>query len=119
MRGFRSIARPPLRRRTRQIASDDIEIELENALLVERRFEHQSDERLLGLAQPTPFGCEKQLFREPLTDRRAACNGAAALPVLFQRHLDAVPVESLVFDELRVLGRHDRSLQVVLRDSIL
>jgi hypothetical protein len=45
-----------------------------------------------------------------LADRRAAGDRLSALPVLVERDLDAVPVEPLVFDELRILGGNQRAM---------
>ena len=54
---------------------------------------------------------QEQVLRELLRDRRAAGDDAAALLVLLERELDAVPVEAFVLDEFRILGGDHRALQ--------
>src|SRR5262245_19906975 len=75
---------------------DHVQIELEDALLVEDRLEHQRDHRLLALAQVAARRGQEEILRELLRDRRAAGDDASPALVLLQRALDAVPVEALV-----------------------
>src|SRR5436190_341073 len=82
---------------------DDVEIELEDAALVEHRLEHQGDQRFFRLAPIASLRRKKQILRELLRDRRAAGDHTAATHVLVDRLLDSVPVEAFVLYELRVL----------------
>src|SRR6266568_7312122 len=50
---------------------DDVEVELEDAPLVEDRLEHYGDQRFLGLAPVTPLRRKEEVFRQLLADRRA------------------------------------------------
>src|SRR5262249_36163087 len=91
---------------------DDVEIELEDAALAHARFEHRRENRLLPLAKQAALPREKEVLRELLRDGRAPGDDLAAPLVLLQRALDAFPVETVVLDELGVLGDYDGPLQL-------
>src|SRR6478672_10780541 len=90
---------------------DDVQVQLEDATLVEDRLQHQRDDRLLALAKPRSRSGQEQVLRQLLGDRRPAGDDPPALLVLLDRKLDAIPVEPLVLDELRVLGGDHRPLE--------
>ena len=91
---------------------DDVQIHLEDAALAPGGFDHQGDDRFLALAEKAAFAGEEQVLGELLADGRAAGDEAAFLQVLFDRLLNALDVEALVFDEFGVLGGDDGALQV-------
>src|SRR6185436_8584792 len=95
-----------------------IEVELENALLAHRGFEHPRDYRLLALAQPRTLAREEQVLRQLLADGRGARQHPALLLVLLDRLGDRLPVEAVVADELCVLRRNHRALEL-RRDALV
>src|SRR5665213_3774780 len=89
---------------------DDVQIQLEDATLVEDRLEHYSNDRLLTLAQVAARRRQEQVLGELLRDRRTAGHHLAMRQVLFARETDAVPVEPVVLEEFGVFRRDDRAL---------
>jgi hypothetical protein len=65
-----------------------------------------------ALRQGVLVAGEEQVLGQLLGDGRAAGDDLALLLVLFQRLLDALPVEALVLGELGVLGGNHRALEV-------
>ena len=97
---------------------DDVEIDLENALLAPDRFDHQGDDRFLGLAPGGFRRCQKKVLGQLLGNGRAAGNDFSAPLVLFHGLLDSAPVESFMMDEEVVFRDDDGALQINRDSSI-
>ena len=95
---------------------DHVEVELEDPLLRQHRFEQHGDDRLLApCASSSSSGDRNRFFASCWVIVEPPRDHAALLPVLLERLLDAIPVEAAVVDELRVLGGDHRALQVRAR----
>src|SRR5258706_7191355 len=86
---------------------DDVQVNLEDAFLVEDRLPHQGDQYLLALAQKTSLTGQKQAFRQLLGNGGAAGNDLAFALVSFHGLLDAFPIATLMIDKSGILGYAD------------
>ena len=93
---------------------DDVEVELQNALLAEDEFGHRHEGGLRALAQERAAGAEEEVLDELLRKRGASAD-ASALHIFFGSELDGVPIEAVVLVEARILGGDDRVLEVRAR----
>ena len=75
--------------------------------------EHESDNRLLGLAPGRALPGKEQVLGQLLADGGAAGDDLALLQVLLIGLLDGLEVKALVLQKLAVLGGNDGPLQVV------
>ena len=82
---------------------DEVEIELENALLAEDQLCDGDERGLRALAEDGAAGAEEEIFDELLGERGGAAD-ALAFHVAPGGELYLVPVEAVVLVEARVLG---------------
>src|SRR5690606_16554805 len=73
-----------------------VEVDLQDATLVHRGFEHPGDEQLLGLAQVAALAGKEEVLRELHGDGGATEGDAAALRVALEGLLDRIPVDAVV-----------------------
>ena len=97
---------------------DDVEVELEDAPLVEDRLEHHGNQCFLGLAPITSFRRKEEVLGELLADRRAPSHDAALAVVPVECELYPFPVEAFMVDEPGVLGGDHRALELH-RDALV
>src|SRR5205823_12365627 len=87
---------------------DRIEVELEDLLLAQRRFEAEGEDRLTHLAPDIVARILEQIFGDLLGNRRPALGAAAAGNALSReinrRAEEAGDVDSVVLKEILVLG---------------
>ena len=84
---------------------DHVQVDLEDALLGQRRLEPPRDQQLLHLAHRIARRRQVQVLRELLRDGAAAAQELPFLPVLLERRLDLVEIDAVVIEE----GRRPRS----------
>src|SRR5882672_6114375 len=97
---------------------DDVQVNLEDAPLVPREFEHRGDDEFLRLAQITLLRGQEEVLRQLLGDRAATLYRAAAAYVLLVSFLHRIPVDAFVRCKASVLRGDDRPLQLI-RDTLI
>src|SRR5579862_5392079 len=90
---------------------DDVEVELQNALLAEGELGDGDEGELGAFAEDGAAGAEEDVLDELLRDRGASAE-AAAFHVGVGSELDGVPVEAVMLIEARVLGGNDGMLEI-------
>jgi len=93
---------------------DQVEVELENALLAEHEFGHRDERGLSSLAQEGAAGSEEEVFNQLLRKRGASAR-ASAFHVFLGGEFNRLPIESMVLVEARVF-RGDHSMLQMGRD---
>ena len=91
---------------------DQVQVQLKDTTLGQHALDHESDEGLLPLANDGFFARKKKVLGQLLADGRTARHHTALAQVLFQRVLHPLPVEPLMFEELRILGGDDGALEM-------
>ena len=105
-RGFVVVAARPFRAINPRAPFDDIEVELQNALLTEDEFGHRNKRELGALAEDGAAGSEEQVLNE-LLRQSGASTKAATLQIVFSGDFRGLPIESTVLVEARILrGDH-------------
>lgn len=90
---------------------DNVDVELEDALLAEHKLGDGNQRRLRALAEDGSAGSEKEIFDELLGEGRASADAAAFL-IIFGGNFDGVPVEAVMLIEATVLGGDDGVLEI-------
>ena len=90
---------------------DDVDVELQNALLAEDQFGNRDKRELGALAEDRASRSEEQVFYELLRKGGPSAN-AAAFHVVFSGDLDRVPIESMMLVEARVFRGDDGMLEI-------
>jgi hypothetical protein len=90
---------------------DDVEVELEDALLAEDEFGNGDEGELGAFAENGTAGPEEEILDELLRDRRGTA-GSRTLEVVYCGDLDLVPVEAVVLVETRVFSGDDGVLEL-------
>ena len=89
---------------------DDVEVELENALLAEDEFGGRNEGELGSFAEIRTAGAEEEVFDELLRDGGGTA-AACAFKVVFGGNLNLMPVEAVVLVEAGVLSGDDGVLE--------
>ena len=90
---------------------DDVEVELENALLAENEFGYRNECKFHALAEDGAAGAEEQVLYELLRNCGRSPH-AAAVHIVFGGDLDLVPIEPMVQVEAGVLRGDDSVLEI-------
>jgi hypothetical protein len=90
---------------------DYVEVELKNTPLAQDKFGRRDKRELGGLAQDRAARSEEQVFYQLLRKGGPSAK-AAALPIVFGSNLHRMPIESMMFVEVRVFRGDHRVLQI-------
>src|SRR5262249_34211235 len=97
---------------------DRIQIDLEDALLVEPELEHPRDHELLTLAQVVLLRGQEQILGQLLRDGRTATHDMAALLVALPGVEHRIEFVARMVDEIGILAGDHRALEVA-RDIVI
>src|SRR5277367_4473845 len=90
---------------------DDVEVDLQNALLAKKEFGGRHQGGLHAFAEDRPAGSEEEVFHELLGKGRGS-TAATAFPIVVGSDLDFVPIEAMVLVETRIFRGYDRVLKI-------
>src|ERR1700722_15143837 len=88
---------------------DDVQVDLENTILAERRLEQERDRQFLELSSNLLVARQKQVLGQLLRDCRCAAGGATARPVGEQRDWQFAQVDAAMSVEACVFCKQQRA----------
>ena len=90
---------------------DDVEVDLQNALLAKKEFGRRHQGELHAFAEDRAAGSEEEVFHELLRKGRGSAS-ATAFPIVVGSDLDLVPIEAMVLVEARIFRGNNSVLKI-------